>query len=161
VDALELPRDAGAGRGLDIGGRRGGHSGRHWPERLSLVLPHAREPRQVGEDDLLFRRCNPALADQPRQLCSVRTYQYVAGKPRKIGFNLVFFKGPVKQSVDWLRSLLYPECAGTMLKNALDRVLFTFGDLHSGVLGVVRRVKAWFFRVFEETVCCLSTGLLP
>jgi len=30
-------------------------------------------------------------------------YQYVAGEPRKIGFKLVFFKGSVKESVDWQR----------------------------------------------------------
>jgi len=61
-------------------------------------------------------------------------YQYVAGEPRKISFKILFFKGPVKGSVDWLRSLLYPEHAGTMLKNAPHRVLFMFGDLYSGVL---------------------------
>ncbi len=76
-------------------------------------------------------------------------YQYVAGEPRKIGFKLVFFKGSVKESVDWLRSLLYPEHAGTMLKNAPHRVIFMFGDLYPGVLCVVRQVKARFFREAE------------
>jgi hypothetical protein len=44
--------------------------------------------------------------------------------------------------VDWLRSLLYPEHSGTMLKNAPHRVLFMFGDLYPGVLCVVKQVKA-------------------
>ena len=77
-------------------------------------------------------------------------YQYVAGEPRKISFKLLFFKGPVKESVDWLRSLLYPEHAGTMLKNAPHRVLFMFGDLYPGVLCVVRQVKARFFHMFDR-----------
>ena len=38
-------------------------------------------------------------------------YQYVAGEPRKISFLLLFFKGAIEESVDWLRSLLYPEHA--------------------------------------------------
>ncbi len=76
--------------------------------------------------------------------------QYVAGEPRKIGFKLVFFKGSVKESVDWLRSLLYPEHAGTMLKNAPHRVIFMFGDLYPGVLCVVRQVKARFFHMFDR-----------
>ena len=50
-------------------------------------------------------------------------YQYVAGEPRRIAFKVELFKGPVKQKVDWLRSLQYPEHAGTMLKNAPHRVL--------------------------------------
>ena len=53
-------------------------------------------------------------------------YQYVAGEPRRIAFKVELFKGPVKQKVDWLRSLQYPEHAGTMLKNAPHRVLLIF-----------------------------------
>ncbi len=59
-------------------------------------------------------------------------------------------RGPVKESVDWLRSLLYPEHAGTMLKNAPHRVIFMFGDLYPGVLCVVRQVKARFFHMFDR-----------
>ena len=59
-------------------------------------------------------------------------YQYVAGEPRRIAFKVELFKGPVKQKVDWLRSLQYPEHAGTMLKNAPHRVLLIFGDLYPG-----------------------------
>jgi len=77
-------------------------------------------------------------------------YQYVAGEPRRIAFKIELFKGPVKQKVHWLRSLLYPEHAGTMLKNAPRRVLFIFGDLYPGVLCVVRQVKARYFHMFDR-----------
>ena len=77
-------------------------------------------------------------------------YQYIAGEPRKITFKLELFKGPVKQKVHWLRSLLYPEHAGTMLKNAPHRVLFIFGDLYPGVLCVVRQVKVRYFHLFDR-----------
>ena len=77
-------------------------------------------------------------------------YQYVSGEPRKISFKVMFFKGPVKKSVEWLRSLLYPEHAGTMLKNAPHRVLFCFGDLYPGVLCIVRQVKSRFFHMFDR-----------
>jgi len=46
--------------------------------------------------------------------------------------------------------LLYPEHAGTMLKNAPHRVIFMFGDLYTGVLCVVRQVKARFFHMFDR-----------
>ena len=77
-------------------------------------------------------------------------YQNVAGEPRKITFQLPFFKRPVQESVDWLRSLLYPEHAGTMLANAPHKVLFLFSDLYPGVLCVVRQVKARFFHLFDR-----------
>lgn len=77
-------------------------------------------------------------------------YQYIAGEPRKIAFKLELFKGPVKQKVHWLRSLLYPEHAGTMLKSAPHRVLFIFGDLYPGVLCVVRQVKVRYFHLFDR-----------
>ena len=77
-------------------------------------------------------------------------YQNVVGEPRKITFQLRFFKGPVKESVDWLRSLLYLEQAGTMLANAPHKVLFLFSDLYTGVLCVVRLVKARFFHLFDR-----------
>lgn len=75
-------------------------------------------------------------------------YQFVAGEPRRIAFRIELFKGPVREKVHWLRSLLYPEHAGTMLKNAPHRVLFIFGDLYPGVLCVVRQVKARYFHLF-------------
>ncbi len=75
-------------------------------------------------------------------------YQFVAGEPRKINFKVVFFKGDVKKKVHWLRSLLYPEHAGTMLKNAPHRVLFFFGDLYPGVLCIVKQVRARYFHLF-------------
>jgi hypothetical protein len=78
-------------------------------------------------------------------------YQYVAGAPRKIAFKVELFKGPVKQKVDWLRSLQYPEHAGTMLKNAPHRVLLIFGDLYPGVTCIVRQVKARFFGLFDRS----------
>ena len=77
-------------------------------------------------------------------------YQYVAGEPRRIAFKVELFKGPVKQKVDWLRSLQYPEHAGTMLKNAPHRVLLIFGDLYPGVTCIVRQVKARFFGLFDR-----------
>ncbi len=76
-------------------------------------------------------------------------YQYVSGEPRKIVFRLHFFKGPVRDHVNWLRSLLYPEHAGTMLETAPHRVLLVFGDLFPGVLCIVRQVKARFHGLFE------------
>ncbi len=77
-------------------------------------------------------------------------YQFVAGEPRKINFKVVFFKGDVKKKVHWLRSLLYPEHAGTMLKNAPHRVLFFFGDLYPGVLCIVKSVRARYFHLFGQ-----------
>lgn len=76
-------------------------------------------------------------------------YQYVAGEPRRIVFKLQFFKGPVKERVNWLQSLLYPEHADTMLRHAPHRVLFVFGSLFPNVLCIVREVKARFFGLFE------------
>ncbi|HNY26994.1 MAG TPA: hypothetical protein PKH31_06390 [Candidatus Sumerlaeota bacterium] len=77
-------------------------------------------------------------------------YQYVAGEARRITLRIELFKGPVKEQVHWLRSLLYPEHAGTMLKNAPHRVLLLFGDLYPGVLCVVRQVKARYFHLFDR-----------
>lgn len=78
-------------------------------------------------------------------------YQYVAGEPRRITFKIELFKGAVKQKVDWLRSLQYPEHSGTMLKNAPHKVLFIFGDLYPGIICIVRQVKARFFNLFDQT----------
>ena len=75
----------------------------------------------------------------------------VAGEPRRIVFKIELFKGPVKQKVDWLRSLQYPEHAGSMLKNAPHRVILIFGDLYPGVTCIVRQVKARFFGLFDQT----------
>ncbi len=107
-------------------------------------------------------------------------YQYASGKPRKIAFKVKLFKGPVRDKVHWLRSLLYPEHAGwqrhgqyslqrhasrtgnlksplatpayrgSRLKNAPHRVLFIFGDLSPGVECVVRSVKARYFHMFDR-----------
>lgn len=82
-------------------------------------------------------------------------YQYVAGEARKIAFKLVFFKGPVKQNVAWLQSLLYPQHDKTMLKNAPHKVLLFLGDLYPGVLCIVRQVRARYFNMFD------SENLLP
>lgn len=82
-------------------------------------------------------------------------YQYVAGEARKISFKLSFFKGPVKQKVAWLQSLLYPEHAKTMLRNAPHKVLFFFGDLYPGVPCIVRQVRVRYFNMFD------SDSLLP
>ena len=76
-------------------------------------------------------------------------YQYVAGEARKIAFKLVFFKGPVRESVAWLQSLLYPQHEKTMLKNAPHKVLFFLGDLYPGVLCIVRQVRTRYFHMFD------------
>jgi hypothetical protein len=76
-------------------------------------------------------------------------YQFVAGEARKIDFRLVFFKGPVKQKVVWLQSLLYPQHEKTMLKSAPHKVLFFLGDLYPGVQCIVRSVRAHYFHMFD------------
>ena len=82
-------------------------------------------------------------------------YQFVAGEARKISFRLVLFKGPVREKVAWLRSLLYPQHEKTMLRNAPHKVLFFLGDLYPGVMCVVRQVRARYFHMFD------SENLLP
>ena len=77
-------------------------------------------------------------------------YQYIAGEARKITFKLTFFKGPVKKKVAWLQSLLYPEYAKTMLRNAPHKVLFFLGDIYPGVLCIVRQVNARYFHMFDR-----------
>ncbi len=78
-------------------------------------------------------------------------YQYVSGEPHKISFKVQLFKGPVKEKVDWLRSLQYPQHSGTMLKNAPHRVILIFGNLYPGTTCIVRQVKARFFNLFDQT----------
>ena len=82
-------------------------------------------------------------------------YQYVAGEARKIAFKLCLFKGPVREKTAWLQSLLYPEHAKTMLRNAPHKVLFFFGDLYPGVTCIVRSVRVRYFHMFD------SDTLLP
>lgn len=77
-------------------------------------------------------------------------YQYVSGEPRKISLRIGLFKGPVKEQVHWLRSLLYPEHAGTMLKNAPHRVLLIFGDLYPSINCIVRQLRARYFNLFDH-----------
>ena len=82
-------------------------------------------------------------------------YQYVAGEARRIAFKITFFKGPVREKAAWLQSLLYPEHAKTMLRNAPHKVLFFFGDLYPGVLCIVRQVRVRYFHMFD------GSNLLP
>lgn len=82
-------------------------------------------------------------------------YQYVAGEARRIAFKITFFKGPVKEKVAWLQSLLYPEHEKTMLRNAPHKVLFFFGDLYPGVLCIVKSVRVRYFHMFD------GSSLLP
>ena len=77
-------------------------------------------------------------------------YQFVAGEARRITFKVSFFKGPVKEKVAWLQSLLYPEHAKTMLKNAPHKVLLFLGDLYPGTMCVVRQVRARYFHMFDR-----------
>jgi hypothetical protein len=78
-------------------------------------------------------------------------YQYVAGDARRITFKLTFFKGPVKEKVTWLQSLLYPQHDKTMLKNAPHKLLFFFGDLYTGVTCIVIQVRVRYFHMFDQT----------
>jgi hypothetical protein len=82
-------------------------------------------------------------------------YQFVSGEARRIGFTIAFFKGPVKQKVAWLQSLLYPQHEKTMLKSAPHKVLFFLGDLYPGVLCIVRQVRVRYFHMFD------TDSLLP
>ncbi len=77
-------------------------------------------------------------------------YQFVAGEPRKISFQIKLFKGPVAKNVAWLRSLCYPEHAGTMLKNAPHKVMLVYGDLYPGVVGILKQVKARYLGLFDR-----------
>lgn len=77
-------------------------------------------------------------------------YQYVSGEARRITFKVSFFKGPVKEKVAWLQSLLYPQHEKTMLKNAPHKVLFFFGDLYPGTLCVVRQARTRYFHMFDK-----------
>ena len=77
-------------------------------------------------------------------------YQYVSGEARVIAFKLTFFKGPVREKVAWLRSLLYPEHEKTMMKTAPHKVLFFFGDLYDGTPCIVRQVRARYFHMFDR-----------
>ncbi len=77
-------------------------------------------------------------------------YQYVSGEARKISFKLSLFKGPVRQKVAWLQSLLYPQHEKTMLKTAPHKVLFFLGDLYPGTLCIVRQVRVRYFHLFDR-----------
>ncbi|MBI2842764.1 MAG: hypothetical protein HYX78_05135 [Armatimonadetes bacterium] len=77
-------------------------------------------------------------------------YQYVSGEARRITFKVSFFKGPVKDKVAWLQSLLYPQHEKTMLRNAPHKALLFFGDLYPGTLCVVRQVRTRYFHMFDK-----------
>jgi hypothetical protein len=143
---------------------------RHTSERLEFQY----NPDDIADD----KSTDYAEVEIPGM--SHPRYQYVSGKPRKIAFKLHLFKGPVKEKVHWLRSLLYPEHAGwqrhgqydlrrhspstryfiiplinpaylgSRLNNAPHRVLFIFGDLYPGVECVVSNVKARYFHMFDR-----------
>ena len=77
-------------------------------------------------------------------------YQFIAGEPRRVSFQIQLFKGPVKQNVAWLQSLCYPEHAGSMLQNTPHKVMLVYGDLYPDLIGVVRQVKARYFDLFDR-----------
>lgn len=77
-------------------------------------------------------------------------YQYVSGEARRISFKLELFKGQVKQQVDWLRSLQYPEHTGSLLTSAPHRVLLFFGSLYPGIICIVTQVKIRYFSLFDK-----------
>lgn len=111
----------------------------------------------TGERLIFQFNPNPIVDDKSTHYAAIRIpgmshprYQFVAGNARRISFRLQFFKGPVKLWVDWLRALLYPEHAGTMLKNAPHRVLFFLGLQYPGLLCVVRQVRAVHRDLFDR-----------
>jgi len=77
-------------------------------------------------------------------------YQYISGGNRRITFTLSFFKGNVKEKVNWLQSLLYPEHSGSALKSPPHRVIFIFGELYPEVVCIVRSVKVRYFGLFDQ-----------
>jgi len=79
-------------------------------------------------------------------------HQYIAGGSRQISFSLSFFKGNVKEKVNWLQSLLYPEHSGSVLKSPPHRVIFIFGELYPEVVCIVRSVKIRYFNLFQENL---------
>jgi len=103
-----------------------------------------------GGGDLEFQY-NPSeiVDDKATLFAAIRIPGMSHPRYQKIVFRLQFFKGPVRERVAWLQSLLYPEHAGTMLEHAPHRVLFVFGSLFSGILCIVRQVKARFHGLFE------------
>ena len=115
--------------------------------RESLVFQH--NPDEITDDKSTdFATIKVPGMSHPR-------YQYVSGEARKISFKLSLFKGPVKQKVAWLQSLLYPQHEKTMLRNAPHKVLFFFGELYPGTLCIVRQVRTRYFHMFD------ADSLLP
>lgn len=118
------------------------------------VVTHERLDFQYNPDEITDEKSTDFATIKVPGMSHPR-YQYVAGEARRITFKLVFFKGPVKQKVAWLQSLLYPKHEKTMLKNAPHKVLFFLGDLYPGVMCIVRQVRARYFNLFD------SDSLLP
>jgi len=79
-------------------------------------------------------------------------HQYISGGNRQITFKISFFKGNVKEKVNWLQSLLYPEHSGSVLKSPPHRVIFIFGELYPEVVCIVRNVKVRYFGLFGQSL---------
>lgn len=118
------------------------------------VVTHERLEFQYNPDEIADEKSTDFAAIKVPGMSHPR-YQYVAGEARRITFKVSFFKGPVKEKVAWLQSLLYPKHEKTMLKNAPHKVLFFLGDLYPGVMCIVRQVRARYFNLFD------SDSLLP
>ncbi len=113
------------------------------------VVTHERLEFQYNPDEISDEKSTDFAAIKVPGMSHPR-YQYVAGEARRITFKVSFFKGPVKDKVAWLQSLLYPQHEKTMLKNAPHKVLFFFGDLYPGTLCVVRQVRSRYFHLFDR-----------
>jgi len=118
------------------------------------VLPFQYNPEEITDD----KSTDYAAIKIPGM--SHPRYQFVAGEPRRISFPLQLFKGPVKEEVEWIRSLLYPEHAGTMLKNAPHKVLLFLGLLYPGVLCIVRQVQVRYFDLFDRLLLLPQRALV-
>lgn len=113
------------------------------------IVTHERLEFQYNPDEITDEKSTDFATIKVPGMSHPR-YQYVAGEARKIAFKLVFFKGPVREKVAWLRSLLYPQHEKTMLKNAPHKVLFFLGDLYPGTLCIVRQVRTRYFNMFDR-----------
>lgn len=113
------------------------------------VVTHERLEFQYNPDEICDEKSTDFTTIKVPGMSHPR-YQYVSGEARIIAFKVSFFKGPVKDKVAWLQSLLYPQHEKTMLKNAPHKVLFFFGELYPGTLCVVRQARTRYFHMFDK-----------
>ena len=75
--------------------------------------------------------------------------QFTSGGVRELSFTVEFSEENVKKKVNFLQSLVYPEHAGSLLKNAPHKALFVFGTLYNLVC-ILRSVKARYHGNFTQ-----------